>query len=234
MTGLHLGDSDARLMRHRITTAARRGAGLRAAAALLASLLPATAALAAPDTSELIARLARRAPATIAFAEVRFSALLVEPLVVGGELDYEDSATLRRRVETPYRETTTISGETVRIERDGEPPRTFALRRAPELRGLLTGMVGLLGGDTEFLREHFVITASGDDAAWQLDLAPSDDRVRQRLRAITVAGAAAEPQCFVIHDMQGGASVMLLGAAAARPLPQPIARAELLDSCSAE
>jgi len=209
-------------MRHRSTTPA----------VLLASLLPVTA-IAAPDTAELIARLEREAPSSIAFVEVRFSPLLVEPLVVGGELDYESRTTLRRRVETPYRETTTISGESVRVERDGES-RTFSLRRAPELRGLLTGMAGLLGGDTEFLNEHFVITASGDDATWQLNLGPTDERVRQRLLAITVAGTATEPKCFVIHDTQGGASVMLLGAAAARPLPQPIARAELLDSCSAE
>jgi hypothetical protein len=210
-------------MRHRSTTPA----------ALLASLLPVMAAVAAPDTAELVARLEREAPSTIAFVEVRFSSLLAEPLVVGGELDYESNTTLRRRVETPYRETTTIDGETVRVERDAES-RTFALRRAPELRGLLTGMVGLLGGDTAFLNRHFAISASGDDAAWRLDLAPSDDRVRQRLRAITVSGAADEPQCFALHDTQGGASIMLLGTAAARPLPQPIELAELLDSCNAE
>ena len=159
--------------------------------------------------------------------------MLVEPLIVGGELDYESEATLRRRVETPYNETTTISGESVRVERDGQS-RTFALRRAPELRGLLTGMIGLLGGDTEYLSRHFAITATGDDVSWQLDLAPTDDKIRQRLSAITVAGNGAEPQCFVLHDTQGGASVMLLGAATALSLPQPIALDALLDSCGAE
>jgi Outer membrane lipoprotein carrier protein LolA-like len=201
---------------------------------LFASLLLATVALAAPDSADLIARLARPAPSSIAFVEVRFSPLLVEPLVVGGELDYEGAGTLRRRVETPYRETTTLGGETVRVERDGESPHTFALRRAPELRGLLTGMVGLLGGDSAFLHEHFGVTAAGDDAAWRLDLTPADDRLRQRLLAITVTGAAGDPHCFVIRDTKGGASVMLLGAAAARALPQPIVLAELVDSCNAE
>jgi hypothetical protein len=196
-------------------------------------LLTATSAPAAPDTAELIARLEREAPSSIAFVEVRRSPLLVEPLVVGGTLDYESRTTLRRRVDTPYVETTTISGETVRVERDGES-RTFALRRAPELRGLLTGMVGLLGGDTAFLVEHFSITTAGDDGAWRLDLAPTDDRVKQRLRTITVAGAANEPQCFAIHDMQGGASVMLLGTAATRALQQPSTLAELIDACNAE
>lgn len=221
-----MGEAEGRHIRHRTIPSRHR------AAALLVSL-SATSAIAAPDSAELVSRLEREPPATIAFVEVRFSPLLVEPLIVGGELDYENEATLRRRVETPYSETTTISGESVRVERDGQS-RTFALRRAPELRGLLTGMIGLLGGDTAYLRQHFAITPTGDDASWQLDLAPTDDRVRERLRTITVAGNGAEPQCFVIHDTQGGASVMLLGAAAARSLPQPVVLDALLDSCSAE
>jgi hypothetical protein len=207
--------------------------GLRRGAASILALLYATGVLAAPDSAELIARLEREAPSSIAFVEVRRSPLLVAPLVVGGTLDYESRTTLRRRVDTPYVETTTISGETVRVERDGES-RTFALRRARELRGLLTGMVGLLGGDTAYLVEHFSITAAGDDDAWRLDLAPTDDRVKQRLRTITVAGTADEPQCFAIHDVQGGASVMLLGTAAAQALQQPSALAELVDACNAE
>jgi len=221
-----LGEAVARHMRHR-TIPSRHSV-----TALLVSLT-ATCAIAAPDSDELIARLEREPPATIAFVEVRFSPLLVEPLIVAGELDYESEATLRRRVQTPYSETTTISGESVRVERDGES-RTFALRRAPELRGLLTGMIGLLGGDTTYLGQHFAITPAGDDASWRLELAPTDERVRQRLRAITVAGSGAEPECFLIHDTQGGASMMLLGAAAARSLPQPVALDVLLELCSAE
>jgi hypothetical protein len=194
----------------------------------------ALAAHAAPDGDALIARLKRTAPASIAFVEVRFSTLLVEPLVVGGTLVYESDASLTRRVETPYLELSLIRDETVRVEREGEEPRTFALRRAPELRGLLTGMIGLLAGDASFLGERFAITPSGDDRRWRLDLAPTDERLERRLSGIVVAGVDAEPQCFVIRDSQGGASVMLLGAAAARPLPAPLALPDLLARCGAE
>jgi hypothetical protein len=193
-----------------------------------------TVAHAAPDSAARIARLARTPPATTAFTEVRFSALLAEPLVVSGMLDYEGGGDLNRRVDTPYRETTTISGETVRVERPGETPRTFALRRAPELRGLLTGMIGLLTGDGSFIGKHFTVTTAGDDAGWRLDLTPIDNRLRQRLSSIRVAGRGDEPRCFVILESEGGASVMLLGAAAAETLPQPIVLAELLARCAAE
>ena len=129
-------------------------------AALLA-IIATTAASAAPDSAALIARLARRAPTSISFAEVRFSSLLVEPLVVHGTLEHEASGGLLRRVETPYRESTSIRDETVRVERDGEPARTFALRRAPELRGFVTGMLGLLTGDSALIDEHFNVVAAG-------------------------------------------------------------------------
>jgi hypothetical protein len=198
----------------------------------LFALLGAAAANAAPDAAALIARLEREPPASIAFAEVRFSPLLTEPLIVSGTLVFESAGVLQRRVEAPYRETTTIGGESVRIERDGAEPRTFALRRAQELRGFVTGMLGLLTGDHALLERHFEVTAAGDDARWRLELTPVDDRLRQRLRNIVVAGAVDEPSCFVIVDTQGGTSVMLLGAEAELPLPAPVVLAELIGRCA--
>jgi hypothetical protein len=212
------------------------GVGTRSlrAAALLAlfALIGAAAANAAPDAAALIARLERQPPASIAFAEVRFSPLLAEPLIVHGTLVFESAEVLHRRVEAPYRETTTIGGESVRVERDGGEARTFALRRAQELRGFVTGMLGLLTGDNALLEKHFTVTAAGDDARWRLDLAPVDDRLRQRLRNIIVAGGADEPRCFVVVDTQGGTSVMLLGAEAEVPLPPPVVLAELIGRCA--
>jgi hypothetical protein len=199
---------------------------------VLFALIGTPAANAAPDAAALIARLERRPPASIVFAEVRFSPLLAEPLIVNGTLVFEGAGVLERRVEAPYRETTTIGGESVRIQREGEQPRTFALRRAQELRGFVTGMLGLLTGDNALIEKHFSLTAAGDDARWRLDLEPVDDRLRQRLRNIIVAGAADEPRCFVVVDTQGGTSVMLLGAEAELPLPPPVVLAELIGRCA--
>jgi hypothetical protein len=196
------------------------------------ALLTASASHAAPDVDALIARLERDPPASIAFAEVRFSALLAAPLVVEGTLVHEGGGVLERRVAAPYRERTTLDGETARVERDGEEPRTFALRRAPELRGFMTGMLGLLTGDGSLIDDHFDVTAAGDDESWRLELTPADGRLRQRLRSIIVAGRADEPRCFVIVDTQGGTSVMLLGAAADLPLSPPIVLAELIGRCA--
>jgi hypothetical protein len=235
MTGFDFGGSDAQPMRFKIPSVPRNAP--RSAAAGAAAVLVAVAAgnaSAAPDADALIARLARAPLASIAFAEVRFSSLLVEPLVIKGTLEYAGAEALRRRVEEPYRESTLIDGEAVRVEREGEAPRTFALRRAPELRGLLTGMIGLLTGDASFIAERFEVTAAGDDDRWRLDLVPLDRRLEQHLSRIVVAGGGAEPHCYVIRDDKGGASVMLLDALATEPLRQPLTLADLLSRCGAE
>ena len=206
---------------------ARHGVAL-----LCASLGLAVAA--APDSAAIIGRLAHPAPSSIAFVEVRFSPLLAEPLVVSGTLDYEGAGALRRRVEQPYAETTTIRGDSVAIERAGERERTFALRRAPELRGFVTTMLGILTGDSRSIDDEFTVATAGTDERWTLTFAPSEGRIRQRLRAITVTGAAAQVHCFVVDDTAGGASVTLLGAAATRALQPPLVRDELVAACAAE
>ena len=203
-------------------------------ATLLAALLPAAVAFAAPDGADIIKRLARPFPRSVAFVEARFSSLLVTPLVVRGELDYEGAESLNRRVTDPYQEITTIRNEAVRVERAGQPPRTFSLHRAPELRGLVTGMTGLLAGSEESIAQHFEVTTKGTpDDAWRIDLKPTDGKIQKRLRGITVTGAGAELRCFVIRDTQDGASVMLLGAAA-KTVPPTTTLADLLGSCAAE
>jgi len=198
-------------------------------------MLPALSATAAAlDAQALIGRLAKPAPATVAFREVRFSTLMNEPLIVAGELVYTDATSLDRRVMQPYRETVAIRGESVRVEREGSPPRSFGLNRAPELRGLLSGFTALLAGDSAALERNFSIAANGSDAAWTLELTPIDKRARRRLQQIVVNGRADVPQCFTMLTANGGASVLLLGAAADRELPKPTTLEALKHLCSAE
>ena len=132
-------------------------------AALVAlGCLAAAAASAAPDARTLVGKLAREAPSSVAFTEARFSSLLRQPLVVSGELGYLGAGSLDRRVTSPYRETITIRGSTVRIEREGEEVRSFALERAPELEGFLKAFGALLAGDSTALEKTFAIAANGD------------------------------------------------------------------------
>lgn len=204
---------------------------------MLASLsAPATPCSASPteaDVDALIARLAKPAPATVAFTEVRFSRLLREPLIVSGELGYSGTTSLDRRVTAPYREHTAIRGESVKVEREGEQPRSFALKHAPELRGLLSGFSAMLAGDTAALRKNFAVKMTGDENAWALELTPADARARHRLKEIEVTGHQNEPRCFSMTTADGAASVLLLGAAAGEPVPKEVTLTTLQHRCGA-
>ena len=65
----------------------------------VACLALATTALhaAEPDLDVLLARLARPAPDTTSFVEVRFSSLLETPIVVAGRLEHRQDGSLVRR-----------------------------------------------------------------------------------------------------------------------------------------
>jgi hypothetical protein len=202
-------------------------------AVTLAMVLP-TAWCADLDADSLIRRLARPAPASIAFKEVRYSSLLREPLIVSGELGYAGPTELERKVLAPYREITTISGDSVRVERDAEQPRTFALKRAPELRGLLAGFSALLAGDIPTLRRNFTVQLSGSENSWNLELTPVDTSAQRRVNRILVNGRADTPKCFSTLNRDGGASVMLLGPAANADVPKAATLDRLLTLCRAE
>ncbi len=184
-----------------------------------------------PDA--LIARLAKPAPATVAFTEVRFSRLLREPLIVSGALGYAGPTSLDRRVTSPYREQTSIRGESVKVERDGEAPRSFALKHAPELRGLLSGFTALLSGDAVALRQNFTVAMAGGEDAWLLELTPIDAKARRRLQEIEVTGHQSEPRCFSMLTADGASSVLLLGEAASEPVPKDVTLEALVKRCGA-
>ncbi|HWK74492.1 MAG TPA: LolA-related protein [Povalibacter sp.] len=199
---------------------------------LLPTLAPMAAQLDAADAKTLISQLAKPTPATIDFSEIRFSPLLKQPLIVSGTLGYQGSTSLDRHVTRPYRETTEIRGDSVLVRREGEPERSFGLKRAPELQGLLSAFTSLLAGDHAAVEREFTIDAAGDSSAWRILLAPRDARLSRRVKLIRIEGRNDAPRCFSIIGDNNGASVMLLGATAHAELPKPVTREWLERFCS--
>jgi hypothetical protein len=198
------------------------------------ALLLATATLRAAelDADALLASLVRPPPDTITFVEVRYSALLTAPIVVAGRLEHRADGTLVRSVETPYRETTELAGENVRVEREGGKTRQFSLERAPELRAMLASFGAVLKGDRALLDRHFLIATEGDLERWQIVLTPRDDRLARRVATIRVDGSDAQPRCFTVSEPDGDASVMAVGVCDPARLPQPPERSSLGAWCT--
>lgn len=186
-----------------------------------------------PDAADLIARLRRPVPASTAYTEVRFVHQLTRPLVLRGELDYGGAGKLGKRVDAPYRESTTISGDNVTVTRAHRTPKHFDLERAPELKVLMGGFSALLGGDAAALSTLYTVSLVNDPDGWTLTLTPRDAALSAHLREFVIDGADSEPRCFILRQANGDASVMLLGALAAAKLPQPPTTVALAAMCRA-
>ncbi len=200
---------------------------------LIATLLlaPAIAWAGVSDPAALLARIARPAPASTLFVEVRFSSLLAAPLVVSGELQYRSAGALGKRIDVPYHEQMEISDGDVTVTREDETPRHFSLKRVPELRGMLSAFGALLSGDQSALKRHFILGLTGDELSWALVLTPRDAKARKRLREVVVTGRADVPRCLTVTETDGDASVMLLGGTGAGNLPEPLELAGLDRLC---
>ena len=200
----------------------------------LATASTATTAASELDADTLLARLARPAPDSTPFVEIRYSELLEEPLVVSGQLEHREDGSLVRTVEAPFHEVTTLRGGSVTLARNGDRTKRFSLERAPELRGLLASFGAILQGDRELLDRYFSIVVNGDDDRWEIELSPTDAAMRRRLATIVINGAEDRPECFSMNEPDGDATVMLLGLRDRPGLPAPAERRALEAWCSGE
>jgi hypothetical protein len=219
----------------RVTSrAATRKLGCALRRGALLALAASAAAHAAPDPDLLIGKLARDPPATIAFAEARFSPLLAEPVIVAGHLGFLGPGRFDRVVDSPHRERTEVRGGSVTVAREGERPRTFSLKRARQLGDLLTSLQALLSGDAAAVAREFSVVAKGTEGSWALELVPLDDGTRRRLERLLVSGAGDELRCLAVLTPDGGASVMLLGEDAAEAIGARRTLEALVPLCRAE
>jgi hypothetical protein len=185
-----------------------------------------------PDVDALLARLARPAPDSTSFVEIRYSSLLKKPIVVSGRLEHREDGSLVRRVEWPYQEVTVLQGENVSVERAGGKPRRFTLDRAPELRGMLASFGAILQGDRQLLDRYFAVTAQGSDSRWEITLTPRNDKLKRHLSGIVVVGTENLPRCFTLEEPDGDGSLMALGAAGPEALPASLDRDVLQAWCT--
>lgn len=184
------------------------------------------ACLAAPtpepaDAKALVASLKRPAPARTPFAEARFMKVLDKPLVVSGELAWLGGDKLERRVDKPAKEVSTIADGEVTQEREGRKPRTFSLKRAPQLRILLDSFVALLGGDASRLDDAFDVKLGRDADRWALTLAPRDPSLAKQIVSIQVYGSGNQPRCMRMNEKDGDTTIDMLGDLAGHMVAEP-------------
>lgn len=179
--------------------------------------LPCHAAEPAPgiDVDWVLQALARPAPSHTPFVELRDSPMLRQPLRLQGQYRRQADGSLVRQVDSPYRETTTLTAGDAVIERDGRAPRRIALAKVPELAAVQAGFGALLAGDRELLQRTYTVQVQGSRTSWTLQLVPRAPRLAAALERIDLHGRGAELRCVESHPAKGHAQRTLMAGAAA-------------------
>lgn len=207
-----------------------RAAALTLCAAAFASSAPEAAAQAA-DAGWILQKLARPAPTSTDFVELRDSKLLKQPLRLAGVYARPDADTLVREVQSPYAETTTIRAGEATIARAGKSPRRFSLSRAPELAGLQASFGALLSGDRATLEKFYRLDAQGTRQRWTMTLTPKDAALAAKVRDIALYGRGAELRCIETRPAEGVEAQRTLLAGAARAAADATASPALQALC---
>ena len=194
-------------------------------------ILPCLANAAEIDPLALVNGLQRELPARTAYTEVRFSQMYDRAVIARGELEYLGPGKLGKRVDSPYKEITTIADGEVTIQRGSRAPRRISLDRIPELEGFLRGFSALLGGDVAALQRDFEVQGSGSAEHWQLRLSPRDKRLKARIEALQVDGAGSKARCFSIIDADADVSILMVEELATMTLPKPLTQKNVELTC---
>jgi outer membrane lipoprotein-sorting protein len=153
-------------------------------------LFVASGSVHALEMADLLARIKVTPPDRVAFSETRHNALLKEPLLLTGYLEYPKPGQLRKVVKTPFEESMLVDGDQVEITRDGKSKRLSLKNRKP-IQLILQSIESLLAGNSEALESIFAAKLSGTEDDWCLELTPRSKSLAMHLRLLTVTGDQA-------------------------------------------
>ena len=142
---------------------------------------------AAFDIQQLMAELARNPGGNATFVEKRYLAVLDKPVVASGEMSYRKPDFLEKRTLKPRPETVVLNDDTLSLERDRRK-MTIRLSQRPEVAAFVDSIRSTLSGDRAALERNYQLTLAGTVDAWTLTLVPSEPRILELLKRITVAG----------------------------------------------
>lgn len=164
-----------------------------------------------PALAQVMQLLSAVKTSTVRFTETRRLAALSEPLELSGRLSYLRGGPIEKDVESPYRERTTIDGETMVIANPtrGES-RSYTLRGNPAASAFVEGLRATLGGDLATLERHYRVSFGGSVEGWTLELVPRDEEMARYVASIEFRGSGADIGSIRVAEAGGNSSLMTL------------------------
>ncbi|TFG63270.1 MAG: outer membrane lipoprotein carrier protein LolA [Nitrospirales bacterium] len=145
------------------------------------------------------------------FHETYYSHMLTTPSYKEGTLVSHPPNRLEKHVQVPIEESFIVDGDSLLYKNPSrEISHTFSLQEYPALATFIVGLRALFNGDTEQLRQVFVVSISGTLDAWELDLSPRIQTDEDGVDCIRLAGERTYLRTIVIHETNGDRSELQL------------------------
>jgi hypothetical protein len=194
------------------TTATRHRRGYAALAILLLpALLDASARAAASDAEldRVMQQLAQRHHGHATFIEQTNSHLLKDPVQSSGELWFDASGRLEKKVLTPQPEDLLLDGDQLQIIRGGRQ-RTASLQQFPQFAPLFDGLRQTLAGDRAALERSFDLSLDEQSGSWTLTLKPLQPQLAHWIELIRISGQDGTVREVLTQRRNGDHSIMKL------------------------
>lgn len=152
----------------------------------------------------------------VSYVETRHMAMLDQPLVAKGEMQFTPPDQLEKRATSPRPERMSLKGETLSLERDGRE-LSIQLSSQPQAQGFVDSIRALLMGQRDMLERSYAVRLSGSMANWAIALYPKDVDVEKLVKRIDVEGSQGQIRRIEYSQAGGDRTVMEIAPKGKQP-----------------
>jgi outer membrane lipoprotein-sorting protein len=183
-------------------------------------------AKAAPELSEVLAKLAQIEALSAHFREEKRMPLLAEPMISEGTLHYAKPRLLVRHTEKPRKQSVLLRGDTLSFG-DGSESQRISLSSQPALRVLVDTIVSVLAGDRAALEQAASVSIAPHEGGYRIKVVPKDAKMKRLVQVMSFDGKGAMLTRMEILDASGDTAVTTFSGVSVRKAFSEAERARL-------
>ncbi len=143
------------------------------------------------------------------FVERKFLSVLNKPLESSGTLSFRAPDHLEKHTLAPLTEHLVLDQGVLTIDNPARNiRRTLVLQEYPAVWAFVESIRSTLAGDLPTLQRFYAVSLEGDAAKWRLQLSPVEQRTREMVREIVIAGRDNRVTSIEMRESNGDRSSM--------------------------
>lgn len=143
------------------------------------------------------------------FVERKFLSVLNRPLESSGTLLFQPPSHVEKITLIPKKESLVLDRGVLTIDSQSRNiKRTLVLQEYPAIWALVESIRSTLAGDLPTLEHFYKVELDGDAAHWKMRLLPLDEKMRDVILEIRIAGRASRVDSFETLEASGDHALM--------------------------